>query len=349
MAIELISDAVEAGARKSKACAVLGISCRTLRRWSEDGSDLTDRRGQAARQRKHPQALTAEEKRAIVQVCNTPEYQSLPPSQIVPRLADKRVYLASESSFYRVLNEHNQLHRRGKAHAPRKVAAPQAWVAQGPNQVWSWDITYLPSTIRGQFLRLYMVMDVYSRMIVGSEVHWHESSEQAAQLISKACLSQNVCSDQLVLHSDNGSPMKGATMLATLQRLGVMPSLSRPSVSNDNPYSEAMFRTLKYTPAYPSKPFESIEQARAWGQRFVTWYNTQHRHSAIQFVTPAQRHAREDAKLLQQRKTVYEQAKCRMPGRWKMRPTRNWEEVKEVWLNPPREKFGSPRKLAMTA
>lgn len=176
---------------------------------------------------------------------------------------------------------------------------------------------YLPSTVRGQFMRLYLVLDVFSRMIVGWEVHWQESSENAAQLITKACLSQRVSSDQLVLHSDNGSPVKGATMLATLQRLGVVPSFSRPSVSDDNPYSEAMFRTLKFTPAYPHKPFESREQARAWVHEFVTCYNTQHRHSRIGFVTPAQRHAGQDAQILSRRKAVYEAAKCSKPGRWK--------------------------------
>ena len=346
MAIELIDEAVCAGACRYKACAIMGISARTLRRWGHEGAELADQRARAAREREHPQALTEQEKQAIVQVCNTPEHQSLPPSQIVPRLADQGLYLASESSFYRVLKAYGQINRRGKAQPPRKVAAPQAWVATGANQVWSWDITYLPTTVRGQFMRLYMVLDVFSRMIVGWEVHWHECAEHAAELISKACLAQGVHKDQLALHSDNGSPMKGATMLATLQALGVMPSFSRPSVSNDNPYSEAMFRTLKFTPAYPAKPFESIEQARAWVHAFVTWYNTEHRHSAIQFVTPAQRHAGEDGAILESRKQVYEAAKCRMPARWQSRSTRNWDKVQEVWLNPPRQKLQAPGWVA---
>ena len=149
VAIQLIAEAVDAGARSHNACGVLGISCRTLRRWSKPAHQLSDRRGQAARVRIHPQALTPEEKQAIVQVCNTPENASLPPSQIVPRLADLGQYLASESSFYRVLKEYGQVNRRGKAQRPKKVAVPQAWVAYGANQVWSWDITYLPSTIKG--------------------------------------------------------------------------------------------------------------------------------------------------------------------------------------------------------
>ena len=253
------------------------------------------------------------------------------------RLADQGVYLASESSFYRVLRQHHQSQRRGRAKPPRKILAPTAWLADAPNKVWSWDITYLPSSIRGQFLRLYMVIDIYSRAIVSWEVHAHESSEHAALLIDRACSLHGIKPHQLTLHSDNGSPMKGATMLATLQKLGIVPSFSRPSVSDDNPYSEAMFRTLKYTPAYPAKPFESIHQARTWVHEFLTWYNTQHRHSGIAFVTPAQRHQGQDCQILQERKTVYEAAKLRMPNRWKTRTTRKWKVTQEVWLNPQKE------------
>lgn len=165
MAMKLIEEAVTSGARQHKACEVVGISVRTVRRWSQEGNDLADKRAQAARQRQHPQALTEQEKQAMVQVCNSAEFASLPPSQIVPRLADRGQYLASESSFYRVLKAYGQQHHRGKAQPPKKVAAPQAWVATSANQVWSWDITYLPSTVRGQFLRLYMVLDVYGTFV----------------------------------------------------------------------------------------------------------------------------------------------------------------------------------------
>lgn len=163
-------------------------------------------------------------------------------------------------------------------------------------------------------------------------------ASHAAVLVSRACLRQQVRRDQLVLHADNGSPMKGATMLATLQRLGVMPSFSRPSVSDDNPYSEALFRTLKYTPAYPDKPFDDLQQARLWVQRFVHWYNEEHRHSAIGFVTPSQRHAGLDTAILQQRHDIYTQARSERPERWRGRATRNWEPVTQVWLNPERER-----------
>ena len=335
--IELVREAVDAGARREKACEVLALPVRTLRRWERrlEADRLEDQRKAAAAQRVPVNKLTEEERERILAVCNQPQYKSLPPT-IVPRLADEGLYLASESSFYRILQDAEQSNRRGRAETPRTVAKPKGYQATGPNQVWSWDITYLAASIRGTFHRLYLVEDIYSRKIVGWEVHDSEAAEHASQLIRKACLAEGIHEDRLVLHSYNGSPMKGATMLATLQKLGVVPSFSRPSVSDDNPYSESLFRTLKYTPAYPVKPFESIEAARQWVHRFVQWYNGEHRHSAIRYVTPEQRHKAQDIALLAARKCVYEAAKSRHPERWSGE-TRNWEPVAEVWLNPPRD------------
>jgi transposase InsO family protein len=346
MAIQLIDEAVAAGARVHMACGVLGISSRTLRRWRKAGSLVDGRKGAA---RECPHALTVAEKEQIVELCNHEEFRSLPPSQIVPRLAERGIYLASEASFYRVLREYDQNHRRGRSDPPRTVTKPKAWAATAPNQVWSWDITYLPAAIRGQFYRLYLVLDVYSRMIVGWEVHHEELASHASELISKACLRHHIAKDQLVLHADNGSPMKGATMLATLQKLGVVPSFSRPSVSNDNPYSEAAFRTLKYTPAYPNKPFVDIEAARQWVQHFVDWYNTEHRHSGIRFVTPAQRHEGRDKAILEARAATYEAAKERTPGRWNGRGIRNWTPPGTVWLNPDNLSESSPETMPLAA
>lgn len=338
MAIELIDEACAAGARQTRACAVLEIDVRTLRRWQQQrrGEEgLVDRRRGAAAGRVPANKLSPEERARILAVCNEPTYQSLPPSQIVPRLADDGEYLASESSFYRVLREADQQHRRGRAQAPRQVPKPQGFKAEGPNRIWSWDITYLAAAIRGTFYRLYLVEDIFSRKIVGWEVHEDEQAAHASVLIRKTCLAEGIHKDGLVLHSDNGGPMKGATMLATLQRLGVVPSFSRPSVSDDNPYSESLFRTLKYTPAYPGKPFESLAAAREWVYRFVQWYNEEHRHSAIRYVTPGQRHRGEDAAILAERKWLYEAAKDAHPERWSA-DTRNWAPIREVWLNPPR-------------
>jgi putative transposase len=245
-------------------------------------------------------------------------------------------YIASESSFYRVLREVQQGHRRRRSNSPLTVSKPEGFKATGPNQLWSWNITYLASSIRGSFYRLYLVLDIFSRKIVGWEVHENGSAEHASLMIRKACLAEGIHWDGLALHDDNGGPMKGATMLATLQNLGIVPSFSRPSVSDDNPYSESMLRTLKYTPAYPSKPFESIEAARQWVHHFLRWYNDEHRHSAIRYVTPRQRHRSEDNNLPEQRKAVYERARQQNPQRWSGM-TRSWNPVEEVWQNPPKE------------
>lgn len=351
IALELVSEAIEAGARKERACEVLGLPSRTLRRWdaqvrNEEG--LQDQRQAAASLRTPRNKMTGEEIALIIHTCNLPEYKSLPPSQIVPRLADKGIYIGSESTFYRVLKEAKQLNRRGKASAPRKVEKPKGYKAEAPNEVWSWDITYLASAIVGMFFKLYLIEDIFSRKIVGWEVHETETAEYASELIRRACLAEGIHRDGLVLHSDNGSPMKGATMLATLQKLGVIPSFSRPSVSDDNPYSESLFRTLKYSPIYPNKAFTSIEAAREWVQEFVQWYNNEHRHSGVRFVTPSQRHRGEDEVILEQRKEVYEAAKEKNPERWS-RETRCWDSVTEVWLNPPKEVRAETQKLAKAA
>lgn len=349
-AIELILDAVKAGARRKKACELLGLPCRTFRRWLQrrQYESLEDKRKAAAALRTPANKLSNEERKRIVSICNQPEYKSLAPTQIVPRLADKGVYLASESSFYRVLKEVDQVQRRGRAKSPRTVTKPKGYKATKANQVWSWDITYLASCIKGLFYRLYLIEDIYSRKIVGWEVHENETAEHASVLIRKSCLSEGIHEDGLVLHSDNGSPMKGATMLATLQEMGIVPSLSRPSVSDDNPYSESLFRTLKYTPAYPSKPFGSLQEARQWVLRFVRWYNDEHRHSGIQYVTPNQRHKGLDTDLLVERKKVYEKAKNQNPERWSGN-TRNWEPVTEVWLNPPKDLHAEQSVFAKAA
>jgi putative transposase len=187
------------------------------------------------------------------------------------------------------------------------------------------------------------LLDVFSRMVVGWQVYAEESSAQASELLKDLCAREAIKPGQVVLHSDNGGPMKGATMLATLQALGVMPSLSRPGVSNDNPFSESLFKTLKYRPAYPLQAFDTLFAARAWVTGLVRWYNHEHRHSAIRFVTPAQRHANLDQQILDRRAMLYEAAKQRNPLRWKG-STRNWKRVKTVHLNPDRTDNFEPIK-----
>lgn len=329
--IVLLNESVTAGARRAKACEVLGLSERTLQRWQTGEAVRCDQRPLRDYQPSHK--LTATERAEVLAVANSDEFGHLPPSQIVPRLADQGSYLASESTFYRILREEKQLaHRR--CERPAQVRAkPRAICATAPNQLYSWDITYLPSLIRGQFFYLYLFVDIFSRKIVGWQVYEEESSALAGELLRDLCHREGIQSEQLILHSDNGSPMKGATMLATLQQLGVMPSLSRPSVSNDNPYSESLFKTLKYRPKYPLKPFTDVTEARQWVTGLVAWYNHEHRHSAIRFVTPAQRHEGLDDGLLDNRKAVYEAARAKHPQRW-TGSSRNWQKIQAVHLNP---------------
>lgn len=330
--IELIEDAVGSGCRRAQACAMLDISLRSYQRWTrEDGTGIVDRR-KGCRRNAPANKLSNEERRQILEVANSAEFASSPPSQMVPTLVDRGEYLASESTIYRILKAEQQQHHRGRASKPStRVVASHC--ATEPNRLWAWDITWLPAGVKGLYFYWYMVLDIYSRKIVGHEVHVVESAELASLLLRRASLAEGLAGREVVLHSDNGSAMKGATMLATLERLGIMPSFSRPRTSNDNAYAESLFKTCKYRPNYPSKPFTTIEDARNWTLKFVQWYNHQHKHSGLKFVTPAQRHDGRDAAILLQRATVYEAAKQRHPERWSG-ATRNWVLKDEVWLNP---------------
>jgi transposase InsO family protein len=323
-----VDEAVAAGARRDKACELLGLSARGVARWKKSDGDA--RRGPKSAP---PQKLTPEERQQVLDVANSPEYRDLSPRQIVPLLVDREnKYIASESTYYRVLREAGQLQHRD-ASKPRQSRRPDEHVATGPNQVWAWDITYLRSPVRGKYFYLYMIVDVWSRKIVGWAVHEEESADLAKALTEKAIDDEKADPKRLVLHADNGGPMKGSTMLATLQRLGVVASFSRPSVSDDNAFAEALFRTLKYRPGYPRRPFASYGEARDWVEGFVGWYNDEHLHSAIRYVTPAARHAGLDKAILANRHDVYVAAHARKPIRWS-RNTRNWKHIGVVRLNP---------------
>ena len=333
MARELIQEAVRAGARLWKACEVLEITVRTYQRWGKSSPEGDARHGPRSRP---ANSLSTEERAEVISIATSERFRELAPSQIVPILAEEGLYMASESSFYRVLRLEKLLAHRTRSR-PAAHHRPTEYVARGPNEVWSWDITYLRGPVRGEFLYLYLVVDIWSRMIVAWEVAEEESSEIASRMVARACLQHGVDGDRLVIHSDNGGPMRGATLLATFQFLGILPSFSRPRVSDDNPYSEALFRTLKYRPEYPSGAFQGIAAAREWVQRFVRWYNTEHRHSGIKFVSPVARHEGREAQILSAREETYEQARRRHPSRWS-KGTRNWSAVGDVVLNPQRGK-----------
>jgi len=288
--IEWLDAATKTGARKGKACAELGLTLRTVQRWQEEEQLKIDARTTVLKAPHN--RLAASEREAILAVCNSAAYASLPPSQIVPRLADSDVYLASESTFYRVLKSAAQGQRRGRAHPPRSIATPTSHCASAPNEVWSWDITYLPSTVCGRFWYLYLFEDIFSRKIVGAEVYTEESGQHAADLLQLCAPTlSSIIKKVLVLHSD------------------------------------------KYCPQWPSNGFETLQAARDWVAKFVAWYNTEHRHSRIRFVTPEQRHRGEDTAILAARHAVYEAAKAKRPERWSG-ATRNWQPIKSVMLNP---------------
>ncbi len=348
--VTLIDEAVAAGARRSPACREVGINVRTLQRWRPKGetSVKADQRPLAERPAPANQ-LSQAERDAILSVCNQPEYASLPPSQIVPKLADQGIYLGSESSFYRILHAHEQLHHRGYARAPqrrRKLVTHTAWA---PDQVWTWDVTWLPSTTKGCFFYLYLVEDLYSRYGVAWEVQAEESGELAAELMHKAVWREKLQGKaKPVLHNDNGSIMKSRTFRAKRDELGISQSFSRPRVSDDNAYVESFFRTLKYAPAWPPNGFATLEEAREWVQQFMHWYNEEHQHSKIRFVTPGQRHRGEDTAILARRKAVYEAARARHPERW-TGETRHWEPILSVTLNPDKQASANQSNLETAA
>ncbi len=334
LAVELIQEANQNGARLAKACVELQISVRTYERWVAKGDVEVDQR--SITKRPTPKnKLSEEEKEEILTVVKQEEYADLPPTQIVPKLADVGTYIASESTFYRVLREEKMQHHRGRSQKPER-RIPESHLAIAPNQVWSWDITWLGGPVKGMYYRLYLILDLFSRKVVGWEVWESEEAKHAETLVKKATFNEKIQGTPLVLHSDNGSPMKAETFLSLLEKLGIQSSFSRPRVSNDNPYSEAMFRTLQYRPNFPNKGFASLEEARQWAQQFVHWYNEIHLHSGLEFVTPVQCHTGEHIAILEKRKEVYEAAKEKHPERW-TRGIRNWTPNKQVALNPMRD------------
>jgi len=333
--VQLIREAMDAGARISPCCKVVGISLRTYERWICGGNINADQRPLA--ERPEPKnKLSIEEYNSVVNIANLPEYSDLAPSQIVPAIADRGMYVASESTFYRILRNEEMQNHRGRSKPPQKGREPETHIAYEPNRVWTWDITYMNTSIRGIYYKLYMIVDIFSRKIVGWEVWEDETGEHAAELIEKAVMAEGARENLLVLHSDNGTPMKASTMKAKLEMLGVAASYSRPRVSNDNPYSESLFRTCKYRPNYPNEGFKSMEDSRKWVLEFVHWYNNIHYHSGINYTTPVSRHSGTAGQILENRRKVYHAARRLHPERW-TRGIRNMELPDFVALNPVNE------------
>jgi putative transposase len=333
-----IHAACSAGARLQPACETAGIDARTLQRWkTREGLTAGDGRPQAVRPTPS-HALSPEERAALLAVTNQPRFAAVPPARIVPMLADEGVYLGSESSMARVLKAHGQNTRRGRAKTPKATRPPTTHIATAPGQVWCWDMTYLPAVVMGRWFHLYLILDLYSRKIVGAEVHDSDDADHAVHLVRRTALAESIATldSKPVLHGDNGSTLKATTVLAMLQWLGVKPSYSRPRVSDDNAYAESLFRTAKYRPEFPAKGFNTLDEARSWAAEFVRWYNVDHRHSGIRYVSPQQRHTGQDKAVLAARHTLYVHAKQRNPARWSGH-TRDWSHIGAVTLNPERD------------
>ena len=330
--VECINEAVANGASKRSSCKTIELNIRTYQRWFDGVKVNTDKRPETHRP-EPSNKLSEAERKDVIDCCNSPAYASLPPNQIVPRLADNGQYIASESTFYRILKHEGQLEHRDRSKAKKASVKPTSYTATGPNQVWSWDISYLPTGVIGLHYYLYLFMDIYSRKIVGAEVFNSENADDASDLLQRSMWSERCVGSGLVLHSDNGAPMKSFTLREKMYDLGVVTSRSRPRVSNDNPYSEALFKTLKYCPQWPSNGFSSLELAREWVDNFVCWYNRDHRHSGIRYVTPCERHEGKDKEVLENRDKVYKLAREKNPMRWSKK-TRNWGFIKSVELNP---------------
>ena len=331
-AVKLILEANAAGARISMACRELNITDRTFQRWNAgDGEVNIDQRPLAERPQPKNK-LSDEERREALQLVTSEEYVDQSPAKIVPTLADLGRFLCSESTLYRLLRELEMNRHRGPKKEPVK-REPTTHTATGPNQVWTWDITWLRGPINGMYFKLYLFLDLFSRKIVGWEVWETENAELAEELVKRLVIAEKIKGKPLVVHSDNGAPMKAESLHTLFEKLNIQKSFSRPRVSNDNAYSESLFSTLKFRPDYPKRGFETIESARKWVNKFVDWYNGVHKHSAIKFVTPNECHSGAHIKILKNRQETYKAARAKNPERWS-RKSRDWSPIKAVSLNP---------------
>ncbi len=268
----------------------------------------------------------------------------MPPAQIVPKLADRGQYVASESTFYRVLKKHNENTRRGRVARPKKRNPPQL-IANVPNDIWATDITWLPGPIVGIFFYLYAIIDIFSRKIVGFEVYEVESSENLKTTVSKA-ISRLKGVQPKIFHSDNGSPMKGQSLMEFLYSLNILKTFSRPRVKNDNAHIESFFKTLKYFPAYPYGGFKDITEARQWVSQFIDIYNNEHYHSKINYVTPSQKYDGLDKVILQKRNDVYQIAMTNNPQRWSRHKTRDFTPTRSTTVGCKSNLKGETTKVA---
>jgi len=319
-----------------RACRAFGVNPRTYRHRRQARQDRLPAREKGAGKPRapHPAALSLEEKERILKELCSPRFQDAAPAQVFTTLLDEGTYLCSVRHMYRLLEDHGLLsERRRGGHQRRGLHPIPVLEATGPNECWSWDITKLRGPARGVLYFLYTIIDIYSRRVVGWTIATRESEAVAHELIRKTCEREGVDPNQLTLHADRGSPMIAGSVAELLHDLGIHKSHSRPRVSNDNPYSEAHFKTLKYHPDYPDR-FDSLQAARAWCRDFFAWYNHEHYHSAIGYLHPADLHAGRETQILTKRQAVLDEAQQTHPARFTHRP-KPASPPSKAWINRP--------------
>lgn len=288
-----------------------------------------------AKPKPHPRSLRQDEKIQVRQILNSERFQDLAPREVYATLLDEGIYHCSWRTMYRILEEHNEIRERRNQLTHPNYQKPEL-LATGPKQVWSWDITKLLGPEKWTYYYLYVILDIYSRYVVGWMIASKETAVLAQELIKKTCAKQHIQPDQLIIHADRGSPMIAKSMALLMADLGVTKSHSRPHVSDDNPFSEAQFRTMKYRPDYP-KRFGSQPDARLWARHFFEWYNNEHHHSSIGLMTPADVHYGHAKEILHRRQTVLQEAYQKNPERFvKGIPTAP-QLPESVWINPPKK------------
>ena len=282
---------------------------------------------------KSHRALSKQEVQAVVDVLHELRFVDKSPAQIYATLLDEGTYLCSISTMYRILRSRKEVRERRNILSRPNYQKPEL-LATGPNQVWSWDITKLRGPQKWQYYYLYVMIDIYSRCVVGWLLDDHESAQRAKELIAQTCSRQKIGQSELIIHSDRGTAMTSKKVAQLFAELGVTKSFSRPHVSNDNPYSESQFKTLKYHPYYPVR-FGCIEDANLFCRRFFKWYNEEHRHSGIALMTPNTVHYGKADSCNRQRQTTLQQAHARYPERFVHGSPRTLSLPVAAWINPP--------------
>ena len=282
-----------------------------------------------------PLALTIAEEQKVLDVLHEPRFHDHAPSQVYATLLDEGIYYCSIRTMYRILTKHDEVRERRRQVTRPHYEKPEL-LATGPNQVWSWDITKLKGPAKWTYFHLYVILDIFSRYVVGWMVAHREQAVLAKRLINDSCEKQQIKPDQLTLHADRGSSMKSKHVAFLLADLGVTKTHNRPYVSNDNPFSEAQFKTLKYCPEFPGT-FGSIQDARQFCHQFFTWYNSEHMHSGLGLLTPEQVHYCLDKEVIQKRADVLKTAFRKHPNRFKGKIPQPLPAPQVVWINPPKD------------